>query len=199
MTDDVPVGEPSILGWPDDEPQLRLDYRRFSYAGKFVMSNTGKAVIRAADGAALGDDSDDEWDDNVLAAVAFNADRTDPGRLWLRYVTVRGDYRGEGLGPRLCAVVAERAATRNYDRVRIAVNNPFAYEALYRAGFAFTGEETGLAELTLERPTEHPADRPAATYREGLGQYAGRNLSDAEQEFLRRKLNDGPPALVERG
>ena len=78
-----------VLGWPSDGPTLRLDHRRFSYAGKFVMSNTGKAVVRDP-GAA----TDREYDDAVLAAVAFNEDRTDPATMWLRYVTVRGDRRG---------------------------------------------------------------------------------------------------------
>lgn len=180
---------PELLGWPADGPTLRLDYRRFSYAGKFVMSNTGKAVVRG-EGS-----SDSEFDDSVVAAVAFNADRTDPETLWLRYVTVRDDRRGEGLGPRLCRFVVERAAERDYERVRIAVNNPFAYEALYRAGFSFTGEETGIAELVLERPTDAPAERPMARYRAGLDRYRQRDLSESERAFLERKQGEEPPAL----
>ena len=201
--------EPVLLGWPPDGPTLRLDYRRFSYAGKFVMSNTGKAVYRAPgeadrDGGGAGDDGaaggsvageDREgYADDVLAAVAFNEDRTDPSTLWLRYVTVRQDRRGEGLGPRLCAFVTRRAADRGYDRARIAVNNPFAYEALYRAGFAFTGEETGIAELLLERPTSTVAeDRSAATYRAGLDRFRERDLSAAETAFLERREGSDPP------
>jgi GNAT superfamily N-acetyltransferase len=180
---------PELLGWPTDGPTLRLDYRRFSYAGKFVMSNTGKAVLREDDR------TDGEFDDSVVAAVAFNADRTDPDTLWIRYVTVRDDRRGEGLGPRLCSFVVERAAVRGYERVRIAVNNPFAYEALYRAGFAFTDEETGIAELVLERPTDAPAERPTAGYRAGLGRYRQRDLSESERAFLERKRGEEPPAL----
>ncbi|WP_231753990.1 GNAT family N-acetyltransferase [Natronomonas sp. CBA1123] len=180
---------PELLGWPGDGPTLRLDYRRFSYAGKFVMSNTGKAVVRE------GESTDGEFDDSVVAAVAFNADRTDPETLWLRYVTVRDDRRGEGLGPRLCRFVVERAAARGYERVRIAVNNPFAYEALYRAGFAFTGEETGIAELVLERPAHAPAERSTARYRAGLDQYRKRDLSEDERAFLERKRGEEPPAL----
>lgn len=130
--------ECDLLGWPPDGPKLRLDYRQFSYAGKFVMTNTGKAVARD--------------DGEVVAAVAFNEDRTDPDTLWLRYVTVRQDRRGEGIGPRLCRFVRDRAIERGYDRLRIAVNNPFAYEALYRSGFGYTGEQTGIAELVLEYP-----------------------------------------------
>ena len=38
-----------LLGWPPDGPTLRLDHRRFAYAGKFVMSTTGKAVVRRAE------------------------------------------------------------------------------------------------------------------------------------------------------
>ena len=177
-----------VLGWPPDGPTLRLDYRRFSYAGKFVMSNTGKAVVRDEGVAA-----DGEYDDAVVAAVAFNADRTDPGTLWLRYMTVRHDRRGEGVGPQLCAFVVDRAADRGYDRVRIAVNNPFAYEALYRAGFGFTGETTGLAELVLERPADEPAARPSGEYQEGLDRFRERELSDEERSFLQRKVDEPAP------
>jgi GNAT superfamily N-acetyltransferase len=184
-----------FLGWPPEEPTIRLDYRRFSYAGKFVMSTTGKAVLRETDGAE--DETDGEFDDTVLAAVAFDADRTDPGTLRLRYVTVRDDRRGEGLGPRLCRFVADRASDRGYDRVAIAVNNPFAYEALYRAGFSFTGVETGLAELVLARPVEElAADRSTGTYQAGLDRYRKRDLSSAEQSFLEDKRDTAPPEPI---
>jgi GNAT superfamily N-acetyltransferase len=186
------TADPVLLGWPEDGPTLRLDYREFSYAGKFVMSNTGKAVIRRAD--ARDSAADGKWDEGILAAVAFNEDRTDAETLWLRYVTVREDCRGEGLGPRLCAFVAERAGNRGYERVRIAVNNPFGYEALYKAGFAFTGEETGVAELVLERPTRRPAERSAERYQTGLDVYRRRKLSAAEEAFLERKHGGKPPS-----
>lgn len=179
-----------ILGWPPDGPTLRLDWRRFAYAGKFVISDTGKAVVR--DPAAA--DPDSEFDEDVLSAVAFSEDRTDPSTLWLRYVTVRNDRRGEGLGPKLVAFVADRAEDRGYDRTRIAVNNPFAYEALYKAGFAWTGDETGLAELVLERPAGG-ADPSPRRYRAGLDRFRDRDLSDAEEAFLRRKEDAAPPAV----
>lgn len=180
--------KPVLLGWPDDGVTLRLDHRRFSYAGKFVMSTTGKAVIRDP-----GSGADDKG--GPVAAAAFDEDRTAPDVLRIRYVTVRDDRRGEGLGPQLCRFVADRAAERGYDRLRIAVNNPFAYEALYRAGFTYVGEETGLAELLLERPAGKPAsDRSEATYQAGLDRYRDRELSEKETAFLSRKLGDGPPA-----
>jgi GNAT superfamily N-acetyltransferase len=182
--------ESVLLGWPPEGPTLRLDYERFSYAGKFVMSNTGKAVVR--DPAAT--DGESDFDDDVLAAVAFNADRTDPDTLWLRYVTVRRDRRGEGLGPRLCRFLADRATARGYDRLRIAVNNPFAYQALYRSGFAYTGEETGLAELVLERPADAPvADRSRRRYQAGLDRFRDRELSPPERAFLDRTRGTAPP------
>ena len=229
--------EPRVLGWPADGPTIRLDHRRFAYAGKFVMSSTGKAVlapegweraggrdesaatgsdtgdVSASDagaaseggtgatpggdpGAATGGDSrsDAPTESAVLAAAAFDEDRTDPAVLRIRYVTVRDDRRGEGLGVRLCAFVCDRAAVRNYEFVRIAVNNPYAYEALHRAGFAFTGEETGLAELVLERPAGESAPVDPDRYRAGLDSFAGREgLSDEERAFLREKRNRGPP------
>jgi len=169
----------ALLGWPPDGPTLELDYRTFSYAGKFVMSSTGKAVARE--------------DDTVVAAVAFNEDRTDSSTLWLRYVTVREDHRGEGIGPRLLAFAREQAASRGYDRVKIAVNNPFAYEAGYRAGLAFTGETTGIAELVLAWPAEQSVD----TYQSGLDRYRERDLSEAETRFLTRKQHSDPPAVVD--
>jgi GNAT superfamily N-acetyltransferase len=169
--------ELEVLGWPPDGPRLRLDHERFAYAGKFVMTNTGKAVAR------------EEGD--LVAAVAFNADRTDECALWLRYVTVGRGRRGEGLGPRLCDFVAERAVDREFELVRIAVNNPFAYEALYKAGFGFTGETTGIAELVLERP----GDRSRERYRAGLDRFRERDLSPEEREFLADRADADPPAV----
>lgn len=195
-----------LLGWPSDGPTLRLDYRRFAYAGKFVMTNTGKAVVRdpsdrpseggtngsgESSGAAM--ETDTGYDEDVLAAVAFNQDRTDPATLWLRYVTVRSDCRGEGLGPRLVTFVTDRATDRGYDRVRIAVNNPFAYEALYKSGFAWTGDETGLAELVLERPTTRAPVRFSSRYRAGFERFLERDLSRDEVTFCREKRGAALP------
>jgi GNAT superfamily N-acetyltransferase len=167
-----------LLGWPPDGPTLRLDWRWFSYAGKFVMSSTGKAVARA--------------DGEVVGALAFNEDRTDSGTLWFRYVTVRDDRRGEGIGPRLLEFTLERAERRDYDRVMIAVNNPFAYEACYRAGFGFTGETTGIAELVLA----WPADETSGRYQDGLEIFRERDLSTEETEFLADRVDASAPGTA---
>jgi GNAT superfamily N-acetyltransferase len=169
--------EYTVLGWPEDGPTLRLDYRQFSYAGKFVMSSTGKAVAR--DGST------------ILAAVAFNEDRTTSDTLWLRYITVRQDRRGEGIGARLAAFITDHAHEREYESVTIAVNNPFAYQALHKAGFGFTGERTGIAELVLE----HPSDR--TRYQEGLDVFRERDLSEAERTFLNAKADTQIPPIIE--
>jgi len=166
----------ALLGWPEAEHQLRLDYREFAYAGKFVMTSTGKAVV---------------GDDGVVAAAAFNEDRTDPETLCVRYITVRRDRRGEGLGPKLLRFVRERAVDRGYDRLTIGANNPFSYQAAYRAGFCFAGEEHGLGELTLE----WPGDRRGERYREGLAVFRQRELSEAEQTFLDE--HGVPPDVVD--
>lgn len=181
----------ALLGWPPDAPTLRLDYRRFAYAGKFVLGSTGKAVVRT------GARGDGEYDGHVLAAASFDPDRTDETCLVVRYVTVRDDRQGEGLGARLLAFVAARAVDRGYDRVRIAVNNPAAYVAAYRAGFAFTGRETGVAELVCERPAARPAPRDADAYRDGLDRYRDRDLDDEAVARLDEKHAAGPPAVVE--
>jgi GNAT superfamily N-acetyltransferase len=180
--------EYAVCGWPADEPTLRLDYHDFAYAGKFVMSSTGKAVVSEPREATGG-----KWDDDVLAAVAFNQDRTDSDTLWLRYITVRADRRGEALGPRLAVFASEKALARGYERLRIAVNNPFAYEALYKAGFGYTGRETGLAELVLERPSE----RSRAAYQAGLDIYRERDLTETEEEFLRSRTDAGSPEVLD--
>lgn len=217
--DSSPAVEFELLGWPADGPTLRLDYRRFSYAGKFVMSNTGKAVLKQM-GSALPSSTNDStpvrelpYATAVLAAVAFNEDRTDGSTLWLRYVTVDSEFRGQGLGPELILRVRDLALERGYDRLKIAVNNPFAYDALWKAGFAFTGETTGLAELILVHPvpprgTGTPRaphtgpdddagsdDRLVERYCAGLERFRAqeRDLSPEEHRFLDRRLENGPP------
>ncbi|WP_418286586.1 GNAT family N-acetyltransferase [Halorubrum sp. DTA46] len=202
----------ALVGEPGAGATLRLDYRAFAYAGKFVVGDTGKAVLRADDGptAVPGWEPDeplpstvdaDAFADDVLAAVSFSPDRTDPDCCRLRYVTVHTARRGEGLGPRLVEQTVSRLAESGYDRVRIAVNNPFAYVALYKCGFAYTGDRTGIAELELERPAAEPAasaDR-AAAYRTGLRVFldearAGeRDLDPAERRFIAARLGTGSP------
>jgi len=203
--------EYALLGWPPDGPTLRLDHRRFAYAGKFVMSTTGKAVVRREEPEESGQSVDEPtpapdgttFDTDVVAAVAFSADRSDDRTLRVRYITVRTDLRGEGLGPRLAALVASGAADRGYDRVGIAVNNPFAYEAMYKAGFAWTGRESGLAELVLTRPAGpldgHDDREPPdpERYRAGLDRYRRRDLGDPEASFLAERVGADPPATVD--
>lgn len=172
--------ECTILGWPPDEPTLRLDHEVFAYAGKFVMSDTGKAVIR--------DDGD------RVGAVAFSPDRTDGDALVVRYVTVRRDRQGEGIGPKLLRFVADRARDRGFETVRIAVNNPYAYEAAYRAGFAYTGEETGLAELVLRDADGEIRSEDA--YQAGLAAFDDRNLPEDVGTFLERTRREGLPDAV---
>lgn len=168
--------ELAVLGDPEEGPTLRLDHERFAYAGKFVMSSTGKAVAR--------DDGD------VVAAVAFNRDRTDDA-WWLRYVTVRNDRHQEGVGPELLAFTAEHLENEGAATVRIAVNNPFAYEACYKVGFGYTGRETGLAEVVLERPL--PRDPEA--YRAGLTALKGDHRTPVERAFIEGRIDAGPPGL----
>ena len=91
----------AALGGPDGGPALDLDHERFAYAGKFVVTSTGKAVAREVDPTDGPADSRAPGDGEVLAATAFDLDRTDPSVVRIRYVTVRRDRRGDGLGARL--------------------------------------------------------------------------------------------------
>lgn len=179
--------ECELLGWPEDGPTIRLDHRRFSYAGKFVMSNSGKAVIRES--------SDDGSE--IVAVVSFNEDRTDPSTLWIRYVTVRDDRRGDGLGPQLVTYVVEAGTERGYRRIRIAVNNPYAYEALYKSGFEWTGETTGIAELVLERPLDPDSsdDRSTDRYHAGFETFLERDLEAELVDFCHWQLESAPPSI----
>jgi GNAT superfamily N-acetyltransferase len=169
----------AVLGWPPDGPTLDLDHRRFAYAGNFVVGDTGKAVARS--------------DGSVVAAAAFSPDRTDEDTLRCRYITVRRDRQGDGIGPRLLGFVVKRAREHGYRSVLIAVNNPYAYVAAYRAGFAFTGEETGVAETVLEAGGPRDAER----YRDGLLTVAARDLPADIEAFVERRLESGVPAVVE--
>ncbi|WEL18212.1 MULTISPECIES: GNAT family N-acetyltransferase [unclassified Halorhabdus] len=171
--------EYSLLGWPSDGPTLSLDHEHFAYAGKFVIPRTGKAVARE--------------DGVVVAAAAFDADRTDDDCLRIRYVTVRDDRRDEGIGSRLLRFVVDRAHDRGYDEVKAGVNNPLAYEAFYRAGLAYTGETTGLAELVCSTASTRTRER----YQAGLGAFRERDLTDSLRSFLDACEDCDPPPVVD--
>ncbi|SDJ62135.1 Acetyltransferase (GNAT) family protein [Halovenus aranensis] len=161
--------EYTIVGYPSDGPTLELDYREFAYAGKFVMSSTGKSVATEGD---------------VVGAVAFNADRDSPGTGHLRYVTVREDRKGEGIGSRLLRFTADALEGDTYDTVTIAVNNPLAYRACYSAGFRYCGRETGIAELVMEYdPT---GARKSSRYNDGLAVFQSRDLPPEQRRVLER-------------
>lgn len=192
--------EYAVIATPDDAVGLRLDWERFSYAGKFVMTNTGKAVavetgvLDAPDWPPHPQDGEAE---GVVAAVSFNRDRNDPGTAWLRYVTVRGGDRGRGIAPRLSAMTANwLLAEFDVSRVRIAVNNPYALDALYKSGFEWTGAETGLQERVLEYPPPEETD-PATTYVDGLRSYLDAEISEDERAFVESRAARGPPAVVD--
>lgn len=164
-----------MLGWPPDAPRLDLDHERFAYAGKFVTGRTGKVVARDAG--------------EVVGAVAVNADRAVADGCRIRYVTVRDDRQSEGIGPRLLTVACRAATDRGYETVRIGVNNPFAFEAAYRAGFEYTGETAGMAELVLT----WPAQGSAQAYRRGLTIFAERDLEPPARRLVERGRARGPP------
>lgn len=186
-----------LLGWPADSPRLDLDHELFAYAGNFRTGRTGIAVASARGG-------------DVVAAVSFDEDRAVGDALRIRYVTVREDRRGERIGPRLLAFLRGRVLAedpqrahgsarsdrdeRTVQRLRIGVNNPIAYQAAYRAGFGFTGDESGMGELVLEAPP--PAERSPARYRDGLARFADRDLPPAQRAVLDRRGDGEPPAVV---
>ncbi|MFB6185286.1 MAG: GNAT family N-acetyltransferase [Halobacteriaceae archaeon] len=166
-----------IVGWPNESPTLDLDHNHFPYAGKFVMSNTGKAICTQ--------------NGSIIGAIAFNEDRTDPDVLWFRYITVHTEYQGKEIGPKLARYTAQHATNASYQAIKIAVNNPFAYHALYKAGFSFTGEQTGIAELILRYPSA------SDTYQSGLTIFEQRNgLTTEEKAFIQQKQGQESPQTV---
>ena len=169
-----------LLGYPPDGPTLTLDHEQFAYAGKFVMSNTGKVVARDAG--------------RVVGAVAFNADHADPETARLRYVTVQEGYRGEGIGPRLLRFSADEL-TERFEQVCIAVNNPVAYQACYRAGFVSTGEETGIAELLMRYDPE--TRRNTERYTAGFYAFEREDLPPTQRAVLERHTDSDPPPVVD--
>lgn len=172
--------EYALVSRPDDDRTLELDHRVFSYAGKFVRSATGKAVAR--EGGA------------IVAAASFSPDRSDPDVARIRIVTVHEDRQGESIGARLLAGLRATLLADRYDRVAIAVNNPYAYQAAYRAGFGYTGERTGMAELVLAAPCEAAAER----YADGLAVYAERDDLPAEMRaYVAERRGSDPPSTVE--
>ena len=104
-------------------------------------------------------------------------------------------YRSHSVDSSVRSSLNEAARDRGYENLRIAVNNPFAYEALYKAGFGYTGERTGLAELVLS--VDGPRDRER--YQDGLDLYRERDLEPNEGvvAFLESRRDTDPPAVVD--
>ncbi len=170
-----------FLGWPSDGPRLELDHRRFAYAGKFVMRSTGKAIVRTGD--------------QTIAAVSFSPDRTRDDRMWIRYVTVEETHRGRRIAPRLVGATVDRILAHDFAVVTIAVNNPFSYVAMSRAGFGFTGETTGIAEVVCSTDVEQEPVR----FRAGMGVVIARApASPAERRYAATWMRRDPPSPCPR-
>ena len=195
-----PSVEYAIEGTVDGGPRVELSHEEFAYAGKFGTGRTGTALARAprdaSDPNEPAPDSEPEQTDadpfrpptRILAAACFNRDYAAPATARIRYVTVRLGHRGEGLGAALLSVAGETLAQR-HDRVAIAVNNPVAYRACYKAGFAFTGTDTGMAELRLV----YEGDRSVERYEAGLDRFRNRDLPTDQRALLDRPRPDRRP------
>jgi len=189
--------ELGVLGWPDDSPRLTVDHEQFAYAGNFATGRTGIAVAVEDDVALPEDGIWEPASGEVLAAASFDEDRAAQAALRIRYVSVREDRRGERIGPTLLAFVVDHAvgADRGYDRVRIGVNNPIAYQACYQAGFEFTGEESGMGELVLEAPAG--GERSREDYRDGLARFGERDLPERQTAVVQRHLGTTVPTTID--
>ncbi|MFW5929369.1 MAG: GNAT family N-acetyltransferase [Halobacteriota archaeon] len=149
--------------------RLSLSHDEFAYAGKFRLP-TSKAVARDQEG-------------EIAAALCYDEDRCSDG-VRIRYVTVRDDLRGEGVGPELAEFAADNLL-EEYPRVRVSVNNAYAYVALHRAGFGYTGERGPQDELVLQRPPPEN-DR----FQEGLDALLAIEPGDEERRYIRERIDD---------
>lgn len=167
-------------GSPAGGPAVSLDHTEFRYAGKFQMTTTGKALLIDSN--------------SCIAITAFSTDRSCDNRIWLRYVSVHDDYQARGVGPRFLRTTTTTLLDQ-VKSIRIAVNNPFAYVAAYKAGFVYTGEQTGIAELLLD----HPGIRTTESYLAGLEVFRDADhLSSVEQSYLEEKHAGAPPPVDNR-
>lgn len=172
-----------FLGWPDDDPTIDISHERFAYAGKFILPDTGKAIVRSSQ---LGSHS-------IKGAVAFNDDRGVPDAARVRYITVSESARGRRLGPKLALFIQDQIIGQQYSLVRIAVNNPIAYEAMYRAGFYYTGETRQLNEVVLSTS----ASRSTSKYKTGLQTFDKDDLPDRQAKLIDRGMDRGPPKRIQ--
>jgi GNAT superfamily N-acetyltransferase len=170
-----------IRGTPEGGPPVDLDHNKFRYAGKFNMTTTGKALL--FDREECG------------GVISFSTDRSCNNRIWVRYISVRDDYQASGIGPRFLRTTVTELLD-HAQTIRIAVNNPFAYVAAYKAGFVFTGKQTGIAELLLE----HPGTLTIDVYRTGLELFRDADhLSAVERSFVEEKFTEPlPPVNIRR-
>lgn len=171
------------LGSPAEGPTLALDHEEFAYAGKFRMGSTGKTVARDAGPG-----------DELLGAIAYNEDHDSEETIRLRYITVRDSRQGEGIGPKLLRWTADRLNSSAASIV-IAVNNPIAYQACYRAGFVNTGTETGIAELELRYAPD--AQRSAEQYDRGFSVFSDRDLPVEQSAVIATHQGSDPPQIIE--
>ena len=156
----------SIEGDIEGGPPIFLHGDKFSYAGKFITKDAGKILARI--------------DEEVVGAISFNKDRNDEDIGWIRYMVVEKDHRGEGIGPELITY-AIGVLRENVGLIKVATNNIFAYRALYKSGFAYTGKTTGIAELVLE----YPKNQTMQKYIEGVEHLLSvKNLTEEEIEFF---------------
>ena len=150
-------------------PPIFLERDKFSYAGKFIRKDTGKILAKSGG--------------KIIAAISFSADRNDKEIVWIRYIVVEKNLRGKSVGPKLLSY-AVKSLMERAGLIKIATNNVFAYRALYKSGFEYTGKKTGISELVLE----YPRDQTEEKYLEGIEMFQlEKCLTDEAIELLSKR------------
>ena len=192
MSNEEPV--PVLFGL-EQAPALVLPHADFAYAGQYRMRRYGKAVLTRQPSRPTQPES-------IIAAVSTDRHRRHRDRLVVRTVDVRRELRGRGWGPSLLVSLLPVAQRAGYRTIQIHVNNPFAYIAVSKAGFAWAGRSTGLAELVMTRPTDRPATTSRGRFAAGLSMYRRRRPTPAARRAIARYRRgcvrlDAPPAVDE--
>ena len=145
-----------------------LDHEEFSYAGKFRLP-TNKVVARECDG-------------DIVGVLSYDEERGSEATR-IRYLSVRSDRQQQGVAADLVEEATDRLLD-DYPAVRISVNNPYAYGAVHRAGFGYTGDTGPQQEVVMQRPHE------TGRYEEGLRKLLEADLSGEQRRYVERKLGD---------
>lgn len=157
---------------PGDDPDVELDHGRFPYAGKLTTRDVG---------LILGRDRGE-----VVAAASYSIDRTDEDRCVIRYIAVRRDRQGEGLGTELLAATPGILFDRRFDSIKMAARSPYALVAAVRAGFCVIEERAPDGSPFVS----YPPTTASGSLESGFTALQKLSLTADHREYIADRLTD---------